>query len=78
MLFNYLKITLACVGGLVGIAAASLFSMMLTRMMAVPYAFNVSINLLSFFFSAAIGIIFGFIPAWCAVKLNPIVALGHE
>jgi putative ABC transport system permease protein len=71
-------ITLACVGGLVGIAAATFASMALTRMMAVPYAFNLGINVLAFFFSAGIGIIFGFMPARRAAKLNPIVALRHE
>jgi putative ABC transport system permease protein len=71
-------ITLACVGGLVGIAAATAVSMVLTRMMAVPYAFNLGINVLSFIFSAAIGILFGFMPARRAAKLNPIVALRHE
>ncbi len=71
-------ITLASVGGLVGIAAATLVSFILTKMMAVPYAFNLGINVLSFFFSAAIGILFGFMPARRAARLNPIVALRHE
>jgi putative ABC transport system permease protein len=71
-------ITLACVGGLVGIASATVASVVLTRMMAVPYVFNLGINVLSFFFSAAIGVIFGFMPARRAAKLNPIVALRHE
>jgi len=71
-------VTLASVGGLIGIALATALSLMLTKMMNVPYAFNLGINLLSFFFSAAIGIIFGFMPARRAAKLNPIDALRHE
>jgi putative ABC transport system permease protein len=47
-------------------------------MMAVPYTFNLGINVLSFFFSAGIGILFSFMPDRRAAKLNPIVALRHE
>jgi putative ABC transport system permease protein len=71
-------VTLASVGGLIGIALATILSLVLTKMMGVPYAFILGINLLSFFFSAAIGIIFGFMPARRAAKLNPIDALRHE
>jgi len=71
-------ITLACVGGLVGIAMATVTAMILAQAMAVPYVFNPGINVLSFFFSAAIGILFGYMPARRAAKLNPIVALRHE
>jgi putative ABC transport system permease protein len=71
-------ITLASVGGLVGIATATGTSMILARMMQVPYSFNLAINILSFLFSAAIGILFGFMPARRAAKLDPIVALRHE
>jgi len=71
-------ITLASVGGLVGIALATGLSMALARMMSVPYAFNLGINVLSFFFSAVIGILFGFMPARRAARLNPIEALRHE
>ncbi|MDD8027101.1 MAG: FtsX-like permease family protein, partial [Acidobacteriota bacterium] len=71
-------IVLACVGGLVGILMATAMSMVLTKIMSLPYAFNLGINLLSFFFSAVIGILFGFMPARRAAHLNPIEALRRE
>jgi putative ABC transport system permease protein len=46
--------------------------------MGIPFSFDYQINLLAFFFSAAIGIIFGYFPARRAASLNPIDALRHE
>ncbi len=71
-------VVLASLGGLVGIALATVASIGLAKLMSVPYLFNPGINLLSFVFSAAIGVIFGYFPARRAASLNPIDALRHE
>ncbi|HWI82474.1 ABC transporter permease [Ramlibacter sp.] len=71
-------VVLACVGGLVGVLLATGASVLLARVMAVPYLFDPGINLLSFGFSAAIGVVFGYFPARRAARLDPIEALRHE
>jgi putative ABC transport system permease protein len=71
-------VVLSSLGGLIGIALATGASIFLAGLMDVPYLFDPGINLLSFFFSAAIGVIFGFFPARRAAGLNPIDALRHE
>jgi putative ABC transport system permease protein len=71
-------VVLSSLGGLVGIALATAASFVVARLMQVPYIFNPGINLLSFLFSAAIGVIFGYFPARRAAMLDPIDALRHE
>jgi putative ABC transport system permease protein len=71
-------VVLASLGGVLGIALATGASMGLAKLMEVPYIFDPMINLTSFLFSAAIGVIFGFFPARRAAGLNPIDALRHE
>jgi len=71
-------VVLSSLGGLVGIALATGASLFLAGLMGVPYIFDPSINLMSFLFSAAIGVIFGYFPARRAAGLNPIDALRHE
>ena len=71
-------VVLAALGGLAGIVLATLASVGLSALMNVPYQFNMGINLLSFVFSAAIGVVFGYFPARRAARLNPIDALRHE
>jgi putative ABC transport system permease protein len=71
-------VVLACLGGLIGILLATLASVGLASLMSIPYLFNPGINLLSFFFSALIGVVFGFFPARRAARLDPIDALRHE
>jgi putative ABC transport system permease protein len=71
-------VVLSCLGGLIGIALATVASILLAGLMNVPYLFDPGINLLSFLFSAVIGVIFGYFPARRAAGLNPIDALRHE
>jgi putative ABC transport system permease protein len=71
-------VVLASLGGIIGIALATGASIALAGLMGIPYLFDPGINLLSFLFSAAIGVIFGYFPARRAASLNPIDALRHE
>ena len=71
-------VVLSSLGGLTGIVLATTASLALARLMGIPYLFDPGINLLAFFFSAAIGVIFGFFPARRAAGLDPIDALRHE
>ncbi len=71
-------VVLSALGGVVGVILATGASWALSGVMAVPYAFDPAINLLSLLFSAAIGVLFGYFPARRAARMDPIEALRHE
>jgi putative ABC transport system permease protein len=71
-------VTLAAMGGIVGIVIATAASIVLAQVMEVPFLFDPGINVLSFIFSAGIGVLFGYFPARRAAQLDPIEALRHE
>ena len=71
-------VVLAALGGVLGIVIATGASFILAGVMGVPYLFDPAINLLSFLFSAGIGVVFGFFPARRAARMDPIEALRHE
>ncbi|MCC7059543.1 MAG: ABC transporter permease [Burkholderiaceae bacterium] len=71
-------VVLAALGGLIGVVLATGASLALARLMSVPFLFNPAVNLVSFVFSAAIGVIFGYFPARRAARMDPIEALRHE
>jgi putative ABC transport system permease protein len=71
-------VVLCCFGGLVGIGLAFGLSIGLAKVINVPFVFDPQINVLSFAFSAVMGIIFGYYPARRASRLDPIDALRHE
>lgn len=71
-------VVLSALGGVIGIILAFFTCISLASLMSMPFTFNPGINVLSFVFSAAVGVIFGFVPAKRAAQLDPIVALRHE
>ena len=71
-------VMLSSLGGITGILLALAASAILAKILLVPLVINPGIILLSFGFSAAIGVFFGFFPARNAARLDPIEALRHE
>ena len=71
-------VTLSCIGGVSGIALAYGLCSTLAEVVGAPFIFDPKINIIAFAFSAAIGILFGFMPARRAASLDPIEALRHE
>jgi putative ABC transport system permease protein len=71
-------VVLSALGGVIGVVIATGASYGLSIYMAVPYAFDVYINVLALVFSAGIGVLFGYFPARRAARMDPIEALRHE
>jgi putative ABC transport system permease protein len=71
-------VTLAAFGGIIGITLGLSAALLATSAFRVPFVFNPGIVILSFAFSAAVGIVFGYFPARRAAQLDPIEALRHE
>jgi putative ABC transport system permease protein len=71
-------VVLSSLGGIIGIILALVASVWLGSVLRVPFVFNAPIIFVSFLFSAAVGMIFGYFPALKAARLDPIEALRHE
>jgi putative ABC transport system permease protein len=71
-------VVLSAFGGVVGILLALGACVGLAALMEMPFLFEPGINLLAFLFSAGIGVLFGYMPARRAARLDPIEALRHE
>jgi putative ABC transport system permease protein len=72
------SVALSSFGGLIGVLVANAVAVAAAHAMGVPFLPNLKINLLSFAFSAAIGVLFGYFPARRAAQLDPIEALRYE
>jgi len=71
-------LVLSSFGGLLGITVGVLSSAAAAPLLGVPFVLEPGIILLSFVFSAAVGIVFGYFPARQAAHLDPIEALRYE
>ena len=70
--------TVSGVGGIIGIIAGSILSVVFGNMLGLTAYPSLTAIGIAFGVSVAIGIIFGYLPAKNAANLNPIDALRHE
>lgn len=68
----------SCIGGVIGIIIGSSFAMLAGALLDMNVAPSVGAIMLAFSVSVGIGVIFGFLPARKAAKLNPIDALRSD
>jgi putative ABC transport system permease protein len=71
-------VALSLTGGAVGIAVGLGIERTVARLVGWPVAVQPSAITLAFFFSALVGVGFGFYPALKASRLDPIEALRYE
>lgn len=69
---------LAIIGGLIGVVAGVLTSFLVTKFLDLTAEITPFSIILSLSFSAIVGVLFGFYPAYKASLLNPIDALRYE
>jgi putative ABC transport system permease protein len=69
---------LSLVGGLIGVALGWGAAYLVSNVWSMHTLVSVDIVILAVSVSVAIGLFFGFYPAWQASRLNPIEALRHD
>jgi putative ABC transport system permease protein len=80
VLFQFLveAMALSCIGGIIGILLGLVVSFFTARALHLPFSFVPDMVAISFLFSASVGVVFGYLPARKASRLNPIEALRYE
>jgi putative ABC transport system permease protein len=71
-------VAISLIGGLLGIALGLLGSAAAAAHLDIPFVLDPEVVGIAFVFSAAVGIVFGYVPARKAARLDPIEALRHE
>ncbi|MET0411940.1 MAG: ABC transporter permease, partial [Polyangiaceae bacterium] len=71
-------VVLSTLGGIVGMLLGFAGSYLAARALMLPFVVAPDIVTVAFVFSAMVGVIFGYLPARRAARLNPIEALRHE
>ena len=78
MQFLLEAIVLSTLGGVIGIVLGLVGSYFATQSLDMPFVVAPEVVTMAFIFSAAVGVLFGYLPARKAARLNPIEALRHE
>jgi putative ABC transport system permease protein len=78
MQFLVEALVLALVGGVLGVGLGLVSSSQLTRWFGWPLLLRIDGIVLAVATSAAVGIVFGLLPAWRAARLDPVEALRFE
>ncbi|MDA8376520.1 MAG: FtsX-like permease family protein, partial [Planctomycetia bacterium] len=71
-------IVLCLFGGVLGIVAGQILSSAVRHVLGWPVQFSPGAVVASVVISVAVGMIFGYYPAWKASRLDPIEALRYE
>ena len=72
------SVLLSAIGGIIGVVLAIVISVVLNEFSITNTVVTPGIIFLAFTFATAVGVFFGFYPAYKAAKLNPIDALRYE
>ena len=72
------SVTLSLMGGLIGVLVGAVLAIVISRFLSWPAVVSPLSVIISFAFSAAVGIFFGYYPAHKAASLDPIEALRYE